>query len=337
MTAPSPPQFSCSPDDEAITAQAVDWCVRLHDQSPTAADLAAFEAWRRSDPRHGQEYDEVVQLWDLTRTLPSPPMGSGAMRKADARRPLQQRWKSAARYTLGAAASVAAIAVAGWSIGWLPSDYQSYGARQSAAIVSLPEGSVVELNVNTTVTFMQYRDRRELRMTRGEAFFNVSHDADSPLTVHTPAGGITVTGTRFNVWADEDRTVVTLIDGSVSVRTADNIQTVQLRPGMQAVLQQQSNISVDSAAQVEDLLMWRQGKLVLNDLPLREVARLLNHYLPAPQRIVEVAPQVGDLRLGGTYDIAEVPRLLDRLPKVLPVAVRKDGDGKIRLLAPRRG
>ena len=35
--------------------------------------------------------------------------------------------------------------------------------------------------------------------------------------------------------------------------------------------------------------------------------------------------------------LAEVPRLLERLPKVLPVTVRKDGDGKIRLLAPRRG
>lgn len=337
MTAPSPPQYSCSPDDEAITAQAVDWCVRLHDQSPTAADLAAFEAWRRSDPRHGQEYDEVVQLWDLSRELPSPSQALGAAGKSKARRPVQQGWKSAARRTVAIAAGAAAIAVAGWSIGWLPSDYQSYGAQDSAAIVSLPEGSVVELNVNTTVTFMQYRDRRELRMTRGEAFFNVSYDADSPLTVHTPAGQITVTGTRFNVWADEDRTVVTLVDGSVSVRTADNIQTVQLRPGMQALLQQQSSISVDSAAQVEDLLMWRQGKLVLHDLPLRDVARLLNHYLPPPQRIVEVSPQVGDLRLGGSYDIAEVPRLLDRLPKVLPVTVRKDGDGKIRLLAPRRG
>lgn len=337
MTSPSSPQFSCPPDDEAITAQAVDWCVRLHDQAPTAADLAAFEAWRRSDPRHADEYDEVVQLWDLSRQLPPCSPSPRALGAPPARRVRATGWKGAARRVAAVAAGAAAIAVAGWSLGWLPSDYRAYSAQGAASTVSLPEGTLVELNLNTTVTFRQYRFGRELHMTRGEAFFNVSHDADKPLTVHTPAGAITVTGTRFNVWADEDRTVVTLVEGAVLVSTADNIQTVQLRPGMQALMQQQSRITVDSKAQVEDLLMWRQGKLVLHDLPLDEVARLLNNYLPPPQRIVEVAPQVRDLRLGGSYDVSEAPRLLERLPQVLPVTMRKDGDGKIRLLAPRRG
>ncbi len=337
MTPPSSPQYSCPPDDEAITAQAVDWCVRLHDQDPTAADLAAFEAWRRSDPRHAQEYDEVVQLWDLSRQLPPSSPAPRAAGGAPVRRAPAPGWRSTARRAAAVAAGAAVIAVAGWAAGWLPSDYRSYSAQGATSIVSLPEGTVVELNLNTTVTFRQYRYNRELRMTRGEAFFSVAHDADKPLTVHTPAGHITVTGTRFNVWADEDRTVVTLIDGAVVVSTADNIQTVHLRPGMQALMQQQSSISVDNTVQVEDLLMWRQGKLVLHDLPLGEVARLLNNYLPPPQRIVEVDPQVRDLRLGGSYDVGEAPRLLERLPKVLPVTVRKDGDGKIRLLAPRRG
>lgn len=337
MTPPSSPQYSCPPDDEAITAQAVDWCVRLHDQDPTAADLAAFEAWRRSDPRHAREYDEVVQLWDLSRELPASSQAPQTASGAPVRPYRAFRGTTAVRRACAIAASAAVIAVAGWAAGWLPSDYRSYSAQESTSIVSLPEGTVVELNLNTTVTFKQYRNNRELRMTRGEAFFSVAHDADKPLTVHTPTGHITVTGTRFNVWADDDRTVVTLIDGAVVVSTADNIQTVHLRPGMQALMQQQSSISVDNTVQVEDLLMWRQGKLVLHDLPLGEVARLLNNYLPPPQRIVEVDPQVRDLRLGGSYDVGEAPRLLERLPKVLPVTVRKDGDGKIRLLTPRRG
>ncbi|MNF57860.1 hypothetical protein D3C84_394010 [compost metagenome] len=65
---------------------------------------------------------------------------------------------------------------------------------------------------------------------------------------------------------------------------------------------------------------WRNGKLMLDDVSLREALPLINRYLDVPLKLAD--SEVGDLRFGGIYDTAELGHMVNALPQVLPVKLR---------------
>ena len=80
--------------------------------------------------------------------------------------------------------------------------------------VLLADGSAVTLNACSELRYPERfaRRRREVRLVRGEAFFEVAHDASAPFTVVS----VEVLGTKFNVNAyDKEVTTVYLKEGKV--------------------------------------------------------------------------------------------------------------------------
>src|SRR5208282_5108598 len=66
---------------------------------------------------------------------------------------------------------------------------------------TLSDGTVVELNANTSAQFENGRSERRVRLAEGEAYFVVTKDKERPFIVDTPAGTVRVTGTVFIVRA----------------------------------------------------------------------------------------------------------------------------------------
>jgi transmembrane sensor len=98
------------------------------------------------------------------------------------------------------AAAVCALALplaaySGWSLGWLPNSYQHFEATNNVRQVTLNDGSKVELNLGSELTYSNYKDRRQVTLEKGEAFFSVSHDTRHPFVVKAAEGKIRVTGT----------------------------------------------------------------------------------------------------------------------------------------------
>ena len=82
--------------------------------------------------------------------------------------------------------------------------------------VQVPAG--VTLNACSELRYPERfaRRRREVRLVRGEAFFEVAHDASAPFTVETDDVSVEVLGTKFNVNAyDKEVTTVYLKEGKV--------------------------------------------------------------------------------------------------------------------------
>ncbi|MNE73589.1 fec operon regulator FecR [compost metagenome] len=155
----------------------------------------------------------------------------------------------------------------------------------------------------------------------------MQRDPRKPFIVRTDNAQVRVTGTHFNIWTGPPRTVVTLTQGSVlaSPLAADMAfnQATELTPGMQAVFQpgqphQLRRVDPASAA------AWRRGKLMLDDISLRDALPLLNRYLEHPLALADQA--VGELRIGGIYETAELDRLVAALPQILPLDMRRSGD-----------
>ncbi|HDS1734246.1 MULTISPECIES: FecR family protein [Pseudomonas] len=312
-------------EDDAITDAAAHWCMRLHADDCTAGEREAFDLWLAADPRHFDEYRAMQEIWQTADLLP---------RQADVitlnpqqrRQPAARNWRP-----LASAAAIALLVLPlagwiGWDQGWLPNDYQHFDTADQVRTVQLSDGSVVELNLHSELRYLNYKDRRQVTLSKGEAFFKVTHDSAHPFIVHAGLGQTRVTGTQFNVWKYDDLVKVTLIEGSVLVSSHGADGGYRLGPGMQASYHRGDfEPALAQSDDVDNSLAWRSGKLVLDNLSLTQALPVINRYLDKPLLLADES--TGAIRVSGVYNTREVKRMVDNLPKVLPIYLTRSKDG----------
>ncbi|WP_339495660.1 FecR family protein [Pseudomonas sp. RA_105y_Pfl2_P56] len=308
---------------DAVTDAAAHWCMRLHAADCTDEERRAFEHWHAAHPLHAFEYEAMLEIWDVAGHLPRPEPAVAP--------PIAQPARSWRQYVI--AATVCALtlplgAYTGWNLGWLPNSYQHLSATDNVRQVTLSDGSQLELNLNTDLTFSNYKNERRVTLKKGEAYFAVSHDLSRPFIVRAGEGRIRVTGTRFNVWKYEDQVRVNLIEGSVLVssNTALPGDGLRLGPSMQARYRHGDYTPQVSQTYPNDTsLAWRSGKLVLDNMALDDALPLINRYLAKPLMLADT--HTGSIRVGGIYNIKELDNLAHSLPKVLPVYLTRNKEG----------
>jgi transmembrane sensor len=309
---------------DAITDAAAHWCMRLHADDCTPQERLAFEQWRDVHPLHAFEYEAMLEIWEVAGDLPHPEPVVSPMVQVKPQTP----WR-----TFGMAAAVCALAMplaaySGWNLGWLPDSYQHFESTDNVRQVTLKDGSRVELNLGTELTYSNYKDHRQVTLKKGEAFFSIAHDTRHPFVVKAAEGKIRVTGTQFNVWMYEDQVKVNLIEGSVLVSSNDDLpgDGLRLGPSMQASYGHGDFMPrISQTYDNDNSLAWRSGKLVLDNLALNDALPLINRYLETP--LVVADNSTGAIRIGGIYNIKELNTLVATLPKVLPIYLTRNKDG----------
>src|SRR5690606_27625801 len=83
--------------------------------------------------------------------------------------------------------------------------------------ISLPDGSLLDLNTGSRVAVSLHRHRRIVTLEAGEVLFTVAADADRPFLVEAGHAHVRVTGTQFNVRRDPGQVTVAVTEGSVQV------------------------------------------------------------------------------------------------------------------------
>ena len=156
--------------NDAITEAAAQWCMRLHEPDCTRQEREAFAVWLNANPLHALEYEAMLEIWGVSEHLarPAPAAARGVALPSATRRRTWQRFAVAAAVTLLA---LPVAAYSGWQLGWVPNAHERYSADASARTVTLPDGSQVELNLGSQLTFSNYKDQRRVTLGKGEAFF----------------------------------------------------------------------------------------------------------------------------------------------------------------------
>jgi ferric-dicitrate binding protein FerR (iron transport regulator) len=95
--------------------------------------------------------------------------------------------------------------------------------------VILPDRSVVHLTPGSSIAYASSWDQREV-ILKGEAFFEVAKG--ETFTVHTAAGDVSVLGTSFNVYAQNESFAVECITGKVNVAAGDVAHVITAGQGV---------------------------------------------------------------------------------------------------------
>ena len=176
-------------------------------------------------------------------------------RQRDSVNLIRQRIKRFIKRSLQATAAVAAIFLAGALTSYLNlkaeikqaeelkalagAEHKVIVPRGALSTIVLPDGSKVVLNGASKMTYAtDYGfSSREITLV-GEAYFDVTSNAEKPFTVYTSDIVIQAFGTAFNVKAyDEDPTIVTTLEhGELKLSSRnDNTMDVTLKPKQNVV------------------------------------------------------------------------------------------------------
>lgn len=215
-----------------------------------------------------------------------------------------------------------------WS-GWQqqPQWQQALGtARRQQKRSTLPDGSTLVLDADTSLQIAFSPARRQVELLHGAVFFAVAHDAERPFTVQAADTRVTVLGTRFSVEHDASQVRVAVESGRVQVEPRPGAALVLLGAG-DALAIGPTGVQQGSAHQVAP---WREGWVSFERTPLAQAAQRLDRYREQP---IQVDAAVAHLPVTGEVRIAQADEWLRLLPRVLPVQVRSGGEGAVRLSA----
>jgi len=167
--------------------------------------------------------------------------------------------------------------------------------------VRLDDGSRIELNTDSRVQAQVTETSRTMRLERGEAYFEVVHDARRPFVVFAGNRKITDIGTKFSVRLDRDQVHVLVSEGEVRVESLDGkpMAPTVADAGTAVVAQENGTLVANRAPRdVSREMSWRSGVLVFDQETLAAAAEAFNRY---NRKKVVVVGQAREVRVGGRF------------------------------------
>lgn len=145
--------------------------------------------------------------------------------------------------------------------------------------VILSDGSKVWLNASSTIKFPAKFIGAERRVEIvGEAYFEIAKDKKHPFFVKSGSAEVKVLGTHFNMmtYADEYRSALTLLEGSVQFTKNQNTQL--LKPGKQILYEEAGSTTKQVDANIDEVMAWRNNLFVFNNTSLDEIMKDLTRW-----------------------------------------------------------
>jgi transmembrane sensor len=298
--------------DRQLIDEATQWLVGL---DVGAANEAEFLAWREADPRHSVAFAEAASAWRALGRLRG--LDAGAIEGTTERGPARPAPAIGRRWVLGGLAAGVA-AVAGGGVVML--EAVTHGARTKVGerrTLQLPDGSTAELNTDSRVRW-SFDRVRAVWLEQGEIALTVVQDVARPFVVHVGDLAGSLQQGRYNVRLKASGPQFISLAGSGTIRGgADAV--APLEP-LRAVAAAQSGPRADQMAvsEVRDAVAWQNGEIVFRGMALASAAEEFNRYL---QRKIVVDPSVAEVRLGGRFQVNDLPSFLSSLESAFGIRV----------------
>lgn len=291
--------------------QAMHWQLELQAPDVSAQTRAECQRWREQDPAHELAWQHSQRF---------------LQRMQDVRAPAHQALVSAAllptlsrRQVVKHLAMLLAAGTTAWSLKdsellqhWT-SDYSTSVGEQRR--IDLADHTQVQLNTDTAIDVQYTPERRQIHVLRGEILVAPNRADTRPLWVKTAEGLTHATGGRFSVRQRDGFTQL----GADQQPLAAQIpaRNLSLSPGEIISFDPQTLLARRSQRAGE--LAWSRGMIVAEDLRLEDFLNELSRYRRGH---LDCDPSVRELRVSGTYPLADTDRILVALQQTLKLDVQ---------------
>lgn len=302
-----------------IEARAASWLLRQEEPDWGEADQQALDAWLEESAAHQAAFWRLEHGWRRADRL--------AARGTAPEAPTPRRTISR-RFAAVAASVVALVGGAAVWATWEPSR-ETYTTRIGGhEVVPLPDGTRVELNTDTRLRSEITAEQRTVWLDKGEAYFDVAHDAAHPFTIYAGKRKVTVLGTKFSVRRDGEQVQVTVVDGKVrldALQPPKPTPPVVLTPGQIALARNAATLVTPKTVEAASAeLSWRQGMLVFDRYTVARAAEEFNRY--NRRKIVVTDAEAGAIPIGGTFEVENIDGFVELLEQGYGLKIEKSGD-----------
>lgn len=321
------------PARDDIEARAANFLQRQRFWNWSEADQDELEAWLAEAMAHRIAYLRLGAGLERMERLAAlrPPSSAHA---AQATRGRIGRWlrEWVSVPVIAYAATAAALALAAnFGMPYLremlrPADVVFSTEVGGRALVSVADGTRIELNTNTSLRTRITTQERIVFLDKGEADFKVAHNAAHPFTVVVGHHRITDLGTEFLVRREPNGLEVTLLKGRAALSVdGGRYRTAMLTPGDDAVATLQAiSVTRKTDSDLANALAWQRGVVVFKHTPLGEAVLEFNRYNKT--KLVIADPAVARLTIGGEFRTDNLDDFLNLAQAVLRLRVTKDGN-----------
>jgi transmembrane sensor len=307
-----------SQPDEQRREEAAAWFAAQRRGAMALDERARFDAWR-ADPLNQTALDRMHQLW-----------GEAAAIKAldtPLRLPRDRRFAIAA----GIAAVLMLFVLAG--VGFMALRPSEAAASIETAVgeqktQSLPDGSLVAVNVASRLSYDMGGEQRLVSLEEGEAAFVVQSDPGRPFLVRAGDYAIRATGAAFNVRQRGGVVEIGVSDGSVAVAARRGAPAGRmlrvLRSGQALRLPASAATAAEAPAPspipVTQVAEWRMRVVTYEDVSVGEVIEDFNRFFVRPVRSAD--PELARRRVTIRLQVEDRERALDTLADLLGADIR---------------
>lgn len=305
--------------------QALRWVIQCSAGPLPERQQRTLQRWLQADPRHALAWRQQQAFWqgldaagpDVLAALPGLTADRQGLRPIAPQRRLPWLLASAAAVVLMVAAAPHALLLA-------RSDLRSSDAPR---VVQLEDGSTAVLDAGTALAVEFDGQRRHLRLLRGQAWFQVAHEA-RPFQVEAAGGQVRDIGTAFSV-SMQDTTVVTQVsEGVVDVRPGDG-SVQRLHAGQARVFRDGRWLQPLRQADPDAVAPWRRGEVVIDDQPAAQAIADLARYRRAPVWVL--GGQGASVRVSGLFHLQQSETAIDAVAAQAGLRVQRLPGGALVL------
>ena len=253
-------------------------------QETSSDESHAVEQWMNEGEHNRKYYEQLQNIWNKSRAMAS----ENRVDEELAWKRFQSRIKSSDpviaihRRTGWLRIAALLIVIAGVVLlsyilvsEKAPVEQLSLHTTNSVLTDTLPDGSVITLNKNSTLIYPEtFGSKKRSVDLNGEAFFNIKADPNKPFEISVNDITVRVLGTSFNIKSENGITEVIVETGIVQV--IKKHRSVELKPNQKLVVEPHDSVLIPQIEKEQLYNYYRSKEFVCENTPLWKLAAVLN-------------------------------------------------------------
>lgn len=246
------------------------------DNEISESEQYQLEQWVEESIDNENHFKEVSKVWENSRIISQD--NKGLNQKANLIIAKQEK-KRRKITMIGVASSIAAMLILAFTLQlFYP---HLLGINETVTTIAdnlkqevvLPDGSIVWLNANSSLTYQSnFKKSRKTKLS-GEALFDIKSSKGKNFIVETEDITIEVLGTRFLVTEHEQSNIIETVleEGEINLTLNNSQELIKVSPNQKVAYNSNSNLLSIEIVNASDYTSWSNNRLLFENKIMSEV------------------------------------------------------------------